>query len=70
MPGGSRATCASHTNRDLGALFEPLMDLCVWQEADEPTLLGWLNLQPHTASLGQFRTAAVSKINTDPSGYF
>lgn len=66
QPGASWQQC--HTSRDLWALFQPRMDLCVWQEAGEPTLLGWLNLQPHTASLGQFRTTGVSKINTDPSG--
>lgn len=70
VPGGSSATRASHTSRDLWALFQPLMDLCVWQEADEPALLGWLNLQPHTGSLGRFRAEGVTKINTDASGYF
>lgn len=46
------------------------MDLCVWQKADEPTLLGWLNLQPHPARLGQFRTVGMKKINTDPLRLF
>lgn len=44
--------------------------MCVWQEADGPTLLGWLKLQPFIADLGQFRTAGVSKINTGSSDYF
>lgn len=69
VPCGNSATRAIHTSRDLWALFQLCMDLCVWQEADEPNLLGWLNLQPYTASLCQFRTAGVSKSNTDPSGY-
>lgn len=67
---GSSKTCASHTSRDLQPLLRPPMDVCMWQEADGPTLLGWLKLQPFIASLGQFRTAGVSKINTGSSGYF
>lgn len=53
--------CQPHRWGFTGSFPAPYGPVCVWQEADEPTVLGWLNLQPHTASLGQFRTAGVSK---------
>ena len=70
VPGGSSKTSASHTSRDLRSLFRPPMYVCLWQEADGPTFLGWLKLQPFIASLGQFRTVGMSKINAGSSGYF